>query len=200
MSVKIQFYIALTLLSLLCTGCPGGTYKSNLKKVQENNMDFPDLRKEYYNEIHFMISELFVNGYEEMFTLQENAETKVVYEMDINFSVEMFSQSDAESIQYAFDSDISKLDAIHDHYILEREASLQESTVSIKKPLPKTVKYPGYIQVVSGANYSNEAMSTYFTATIQVENEFYVFQMIGKKDNMGYLYDDFMDILSSVTK
>ena len=164
-------------------------------------MDFPNLRKEYYNGIHFMLDEMFVNDYEDNYTLSDNALTKVVYELDINFSVEMFNQSDAETIRYAFDSEIESLDAIHDNYIIQRQKSLYNPSTSIKKELPKSVKYPGYIQVVHGGIYATETpSSSYFTATLKIDDEYFVFQMIGKMDNMGYLYDDFIDILSSIEK
>ena len=120
--------------------------------------------------------------------------------MDLNFSVETFGKYDVETIQYAFNQDISPLDAVHDNYIIRRQNSLSDPSTSIKKSTPKSVKYPGYIQVVSGSPYSNENPSSYFIATLEIEGEYFVFQMIGTHKNMGYLYDDFIDLLSSVEK
>jgi hypothetical protein len=37
-------------------------------------------------------------------------------------------------------------------------------------------------------------------ATVHVYDKFYVFQLIGKKENMGYLNDDFLAILNSIEK
>jgi len=198
--VKIHVIIAFIGTLILTTGCPGSTYNNHLKDLQKNNMDFPNLRKEYYNGIHFMLDEMFVNDYEDNYTLSDNALTKVVYELDINFSVEMFNQSDAETIRYAFDADIESLDAVHDNYIIQRQKSLYEHSTSIKKELPKSVAYNGSIQVVHGGSYSTNIPSSYFIATLDIEGEFYVFQLIGKKDNMGYLYDDFIELLSSIEK
>ena len=163
-------------------------------------MDFPNLRKEYYNGIYFMLDEMFVNDYENNYTLSDNALTKVVYELDVNFSVEMFNKRDAETIRYAFDSDIESLDAVHDNYIIQRQKSLYEHSTSIKKELPKSVPYNGSIQVVHGGSYSTNTPSSYFIATVDIGGEYYVFQLIGKKDNMGYLYDDFIELLSSIEK
>ena len=64
----------------------------------------------------------------------------------------------------------------------------------LKKELPKDVKLDGYIQTVHGTDYTYEDESSYFTATVMFEGQVYVFQMIGKKENMGYLYDDFEDL------
>lgn len=198
--MKFYIFIALTGIFLLTTACPGSTFDTDLKKLQKNGMDFPDLRRVYYNGINFKLSDMFVNDYENNYTLTENADTKVIYALDLNFSVESFTEEDAEVYRYAFDEDIESLDAVHDNYIIQRKKSLYDNATSIKKELPKSVKYPGYIQVVHGGSFSTEAESSYFTATLDINGQYYVFQMIGKRENMGYLYDDFIDILSSVEK
>ena len=198
--MKTHVIIAFIGALILTTSCPGSSYNNNLKDLQKNNMDFPNLRKEYYNGIYFMLDEMFVNDYENNYTLSDNALTKVVYELDVNFSVEMFNKRDAETIRYAFDSDIESLDAVHDNYIIQRQKSLYEHSTSIKKELPKSVPYDGSIQVVHGGSYSTNTPSSYFIATVDIGGEYYVFQLIGKKDNMGYLYDDFIELLSSIEK
>lgn len=161
-------------------------------------MDFPDLRRTYYKGIKFELSDLFDRDYSNDYVLTDEALTKVIYSLDLNFSVEKFSEEDAELIQYAFDDEISAFDAVHDNYILKRRASLDRPSTSVKKEVPKEVGYPGYIQVVHGNQYGYGEDSSYLTATIQVGGEYYVFQLIGRRDNMGYLYDDFIDILASV--
>ena len=184
----------------ILTGCPGGNYKNALKKIQDNNMDFPDNRKVIYNGISFEISDLFRNSYNDYFCIQDNAETKSIYDMDLNFSVEVFDEDEAELIGYQFDEEIEALDAIHDNYIIRRKESLNEADISIKKGTLESVGFLGYIQIINGVEYEYSESISYFTATLHIENEFYVFQLIGKEDNMGYLYDDFLDILSSVEK
>lgn len=200
--VKIFNLISLFAVVILTTGCPAASYESDMKKIQNNNMNFPDLEKQYYNGIAYQLSDLFDDDYDEDYVITDNAETKIVYGIDVNFSVEVFQKQDAELIQYAFDGDIDLFNAVHDNYVLKREASLYQPAISIKKPTPKSVGYPGYIQVISGSQYSydNEEGSSYFTATLDIDGEYYVFQLIGKKANMGYLYDDFINILSSVEK
>lgn len=163
-------------------------------------MDFPNLRKEYFNGIHFFLDEMFTDDYEDNYTLSDNALTKIVYDIDVNFSVETFTKSASEVIQYGFDTEVEPIDAVHDNYIIQRQKSLYEHSTSIKKELPKSVKYDGYIQVVHGGSYATNIPSSYFIATLEIENEIFVFQLIGKMENMGYLYDDFIDLLSSVEK
>lgn len=191
--------IATVLFSLLLTGCPGGGYRNGLKQIQANNMDFPDLRKIFYNGVSFKLSSLFENNYDNSFVIQDNAMTRVIYDLDLYFSIESFSEDEAEDIQFTFEEEIDKLNAVHDHYVYRRKNTLENPTVTIKKELPETVKYDGYIQVIHGTDdedYQDD--SSYFTATMEINNEYYVIQMIGKRGNMGYLYDDFLDLLNSV--
>ena len=160
-------------------------------------MNLPDLERNYFEGVTFQLSNLFVDDYEDDYTLSENSDTKVIYDVDLNFSVEVFEKDEAEVFQYGFEDDINLLNAVHDYYVIRRQSSLFESSVSIKKPLPETVDYKGYIQVVNGGAYEYDG-SSYLTATMEINNRYYVFQLIGVKENMGYLYDDFVDILSSV--
>jgi hypothetical protein len=201
--VKLTAYIALFSGMFLLTACPPSrrsSYQSNLKQVKKNGMDFPNLRSERYEGIEYQLSELFSYDYDDDYVKTDYATTKCIYDMDIHFSVEMFDENDAEAVAYAFDDEIGLLDAVHDDYILTRQESLESPSTSIKKVLPKSVGYPGYIQIVHGAKSSYSDKNSYFTATLEVDDEYYVFQLIGKEENMGYMYDDFIDIISSVQK
>lgn len=196
--MKKLIFILIVCSAWILAGCPGSTYKSELKKIQENKMDFPDLRKEYYNGLKFKISRLFSNDYATDYVIQDNALTKVIYSMDLHFSVEMFSPDEAELLAFGFEEDVDHIDAVHDYYIGRRVKSLHEPEVSIKKEVPKSVGYKGYTQVIHGGIYSTDYASSYFTSTLEIDGDYYVFQLIGKRENMGYLYDDFIDIISSI--
>jgi hypothetical protein len=196
--VKITSLILLFGSLFLLTACPGGGYQSSLDRIQENGMDFPDLRSKRYGSVKFQLSDVFSRDYGMDYTLQDNALGFVIYDMDVHFSIERFESDDVEMIQFAFDDDISAIDAVHDHYILKRQASLYNGETGIKKELPNSVKFPGYIQVIEGATSSYLDDLSYFTATLDIDGEIHVFQLIGKGENMGYLYDDFIDLLSSV--
>lgn len=161
-------------------------------------MDFPDLQSQRYSILKYQLSRLFDQDYGVDYTVQDNADGFIIYQMDVHFSIERFENDEVEMIQFAFDDEISAMDAVHDNYILKRQASLEDAETGIKKEVPNSVKFPGYIQVVEGARSDYGEVSSYFTATLEVGSEFYVLQLIGKEENMGYLYDDFIDILSSV--
>lgn len=162
-------------------------------------MDFPDLNPIQFEGVRFMISDLFKKDYYSEYALTgDDAMCRVIRGIDVYFSVDLFTDYDADVFMEEFDADMKPIDAIHDYYIMKRKGSLVDPFTSIKKELPPSVKFPGYLQVVQGTEYEYDDPSSYFTATLQVGEEYYVFQMIGKSENMGYLYDDFIDLLSSV--
>lgn len=187
-------------LFILLTACPGNNYENAQKKLEKNNMDLPYPTKQYHNGIHYKISNLFENGYEKDFVIKDDATTKVIYELGINFSVEAFDKSEAKAFQFAFTDSVDLLNAVHDQYVIKRQNSLFNQFTSIKKPIDKSVKFKGIIQTIQGETYENDKSSTYFMATVQVGENYYVFQLIGLKENMGYLYDDFLEIINSVEK
>ena len=195
--------IASTFLLIGCTDNEedNSIYLSDLEKLQKNNMDFPDMQRFYFEDIHYRMSGLFYYSSFDDFVLADDYDIKINHELNLYFSVEHFSASDAESIRYQFDDEveISLLDAVHDNYAIKRNASLEEATISIKKNVPKSVGFPGVIQTITGVNYEGIPANTYFFASLDIDGDIYVVQLIGKEENMGYLYDDFIDILSSIT-
>lgn len=176
-------------------------YVSDTEKLQKNNMDLPDPRPHFFNGIRYELSSLFYSHYDDDYVISDNYDISRNAELQLYFSVEFFSKSDAEEFQFQFEEgdSISYLDAVHDHYAVKRNASLEEASVSIKKSVPESVGFPGVMQTISGSTYSSLTPNTYMFATLEIENEYVVVQLIGKKDNMGYLYDDFIDILSSIS-
>lgn len=199
----MRFFYGIVLMGLLSVlaACPPSG-KSDLKLIQANNMDLPNLKYVGYESIDFALSDLFDVVYSKDYAISgDDAMCRVIRALDVYFSVEVFDTVDVAN----FGEDINQyssnpLDIIQDFYVRKRVNSLHEPRVSIKKELPKSVKFEGCIQAVKGKNYDYEyqEQTNYFTATLKIEDEFYVFQLIGKADSMSYLYDDFVDLLSSV--
>lgn len=160
-------------------------------------MDLPDLNRTYYKGISFFISDLFENDYDDDYTIKSDANTQIIYDIGLRFSVEMFDTDEAETILYGFEGETDRLNAVHDNYVIRRQESLYENAISIKKEF-NTKKFKGLIQTVHGDEYGDLLSTSYFTATLEVDDRYFVFQMIGKRENMGYLYDDFTDMLNSV--
>ena len=96
--MRFYTFIAFIVALFIATACPSIDYDSAQKRLKENNMDFPDPKKEIYKDIEYMLSDMFVFGYDNHFTLSTNADTKVIYDLGINFSVEVFEPEEAEVI------------------------------------------------------------------------------------------------------
>ncbi|MCR9173036.1 MAG: hypothetical protein NXI10_11115 [bacterium] len=204
--MKFKIISSLIFASLTLTGCPGdeeepvAIYKTNLERIQENNMDLPDPQRFTFGGVRYDISELFLSSYFDAFVLADEYQIRSIDELNLYFSIERFPEVEAEGIRYQFDNEeISLLDAVHDSYAIKRNASLEEATISIKKPVPESVGFPGVIQTISGENYRGLPSNTYFMASLDVSGDIYVVQLIGKAENMGYLYDDFIEIISSIS-
>lgn len=198
--MKFTHVFSLLILTIVLTACPRVQYEDAKKKLYKNNMDLPDLKITYYNGIRFKMSNLFVDSHNKDFVIKDDALTKVIYDLDLNLSVEVFDENDANAIQFAFSEDVDLLNAVHDHYSFKRQKSLHEHFTSIKKSVPKEVGFKGVIQTIEGKDYMDEEQLLYLMSTVEIRNKFYVFQLIGKKENMGYLYDDFISILNSIEK
>lgn len=146
-----------------------------------------------YMHPSFMESDAYSNN-----CLAELSEAYISYDLDLEFAVELFSQSRVDVIKYSLDEQKDDLNAVHDYHIAARETSLNEFSTSIKKKLPSKIGRRGFIQIIHGNTYGDGDDSSYFVSTVEINGECYVFQLIGIRENMGYLYDDFITILSSI--
>lgn len=198
--MKNVYNIIGLILLLTLTACPSKKYQPSIKLLDKNHMDFPYLKEHYYHTIKFKLSTLFQSDFNPKHVLKNFSFSKKIPDLAIYFSIESFSKKEAKEFQFEFNDDTDLLNAVNDNYMIKRQESLYNPYTSIKKNVPKTVKYPGYIQAIEGSTLENGIKSAYFTATLMVDNKFYVFQLIGLKENMGYFYDDFLHILSSVEK
>ena len=185
------------LILFITTACPGSRMKSSKKLLQENNMNFPNMEKAYFENISHLLPEMFSDAYDSHYLISDKYDSYICYDLSLRLSVELFDNDQIETIQYAFDYETSPLNAIHDNYIILRENSLPDFSTSIKKEIPDSINQIGFTQIIHGETYEGSEESTYFLATLDINDEIYVFQMIGKRENMGYLYDDFLRIIAS---
>jgi len=191
---SIYSILGIILITLSCS--PEG--KSDIKKLQENNMNFPELTRYNFNDISYMHPQFMVMDEYSSHAISENSESYLSYDLDLEFCVELFNQSSIDVIKYALDVEKDNLNAVHDNHVQVRENSLNEYSTSIKKPLPTKTGRKGFVQVINGNTYSDGEDTSYFIATVEAGGECYVFQLIGIRSNMGYLYDDFINIISSI--
>jgi len=163
-------------------------------------MNFPGLSEIYFEGIKFKLSSIFDNAYNDRYVLSSTSESYIVYDMNLHFSVEKFNQDEIESIKFSFEEEISSLNAIHDNYILKRKSSLSNGRSSTKTKIGNLSPYDGWIQIVQGTVSTEDSNALYFTATIEIEEDIFVFQLIGKEENMGYFYDDFLELIKSIVE
>lgn len=190
------------LLSAVSCG-PRNSGGDVLKKVQDNNMDFPDWESHTFEGVAFSLPEDFGYYYNDNYVMDYlNSQVYSIPEMKLYFGVERFTDDQADEIAYQFEERVDPLDAVHEHYVYKREMSLDgeyQIETSVKKELGKQSLYPGWFQVVHGKAGMYAKRMTYFTATIEVDNEYYVFQWIGKEGNMEYFLDDFNKMIASIS-
>ena len=195
--MKIFFIFSLLGIVMISNSCTSN-YKSDIEKLQENDMNFPDLDRFQFEDISYLRPNFLENSFEKNNTISELSESYVSYGLDLKLHTELFSSSSIEILKYSSDLEDDNLNTLHNYHVKMRERSLNEFSSSIKKKLPPKIGRQGYIQVIHGNTYNEGKDTSYFVATIEVDGKYYVFQLIGIRSNMGYLYDDFLNILSSI--
>lgn len=195
--MKYYSTIIVTIFTILVS-CSSEKGKSALKTLSQNHMDFPEFKKVNYCGIEFIVPTLFDKSYDQSYIVKNKAFLKKVTDLYLNFSVECFSKKEAIHFQSEFSGEIDLLNSVHDYYMEKRKKSISNNWASIKKLLPKSKYHEGVFQSIEGDTRSNGYFSTYLMATIKSHNKYYVFQLIGQRENMGYLYDDFMKIVASI--
>ncbi len=195
--------VLLLLLAPVLTACPPQKDRTEdvMKKFQENHFNLELLKKEVYGKIKFQLPESMEKDYATNYVYRRQALTRRDYNLGLAFSVERFTEGDMYSEMmedYVVEEDL--LNSFHDAYVNRRLESLYQGGLSFKKDVRSNVKFPGVIQVVTGESSRGYNALYYATATLKVEKEYYIFQMIAPKSMMDYVYDDFERILASVRK
>lgn len=199
-SMKIVHLSFLIVLMLVLTACPEIRTEGAQQKLFKNHMDLPELNRVKYYGISFQLSKLFEDNFDFEYVIKDQAMSKSIYDLGLNFSAEMFTQSEADLFKYSIGEDRDNLNAVHDYYVIKRQNSMYEHFSSIKKKGPRNSGFPTVIQTIEGPGYEGGDTVTYMMATVDVNDKYYVFQLIGKKGHIGYLYDDFLDIIKSIKK
>ena len=197
-NMKMHTLLLFILMLFITTACPGSRVKSNKKILQENNMNFPGIEETSFENITHILPEMFTDAYDSYYLISDKYDSYICYDLSVRLSVELFDTDQIETIQYTFDYETTPLNAVHDNYIIQRQNSLTDFSTSIKKEIPDSTNQIGFIQIIHEEPSEGRAESTYYLATLDIDDEIYVFQMIGKRANMGYLYDDFLRIIASV--
>lgn len=195
--MKRNFSIILILISLI-SSCQSEKKVSARKLLSENHMDFPEYKQLNYAGIQFNCPTLFEHSFDRSFIVKNKGLVKENTELYLNFSIEAFSKKEVLQFQKEFSGKIDLLNALHDYYIQKRKKSITNYWISIKKSTPHSKNFKGVFQSIDGDLHNNGYFTTYFTTTIECKKKFYVIQLIGQRENMGYLYDDFNKIITSI--
>lgn len=197
------YFLGLLALSFLFTACPPNDDSAEgvQKSFQEHHYNLVDLEKKIYKNITFKLPKSFSIDYGASYTFKKGGMHRREYTLGIIFSVERFTNTDFESEfmeDYFMENDV--LNSFHDAYIDRRSKSLEESASSFKKDFKKNAKFEGVFQTVKGTSYSGSYPLYYSMATLNVNDEYYVFQFIAEKQMMDVVQDDFERLLASVRK
>lgn len=197
-------YLVFLLLLPFLTACPPprDRREDSIKEFRKNHYNLTPLRKAAYRNIRFEVPQMLETDYSKSHVFRSTAYTLTEYQLGINFTVERFLDNDIYS-ELMIDQVVTKdlLNTFHDAYVTRRVNSLDGGTASYKKKVYNPLKFDGVIQTITAEpKYQYDQHLYYITATMKVEKEYYVFQLISEKDMMAYLYDDFVRILASVRK
>lgn len=190
--------LLITLLGFILSGCPQSIDPTQ-KKIEENNLNLPNPVMISKLGISFELSELLEKSYYYNFALKSDAVFFTTSNNSIFFSVEKYTPSEIESIQYQNEIENQPdLDALRDFYANKRHSSLEKSIVSEPVELYSRTGKKGWMQSVEDIRNNNNYDLHYLTGTIPFKGDYYVFQFISGKNIMPYLLDDFLNIIKSV--
>lgn len=194
----------LLLLLPLLTACPPDkdTSKETLKKFRKDGYNMTSLKTHVYGTIRFRLPATMQHDYSTHYAYKSTAFRRREQNLGILFTAERFQEADrySELMEEYVYADNDLLNSFHDAYVNRRMHSLDQGGASFKKEVRSNVKFPGAIQVVSGESTYDDALLYYATATLKVDEDYYIFQFICDKPMMDYVYDDFERILASVRK
>lgn len=197
MKIILYFTLFSSLWLILCA-CPTPDLKpQDLKDLRQNHYDFKNWKRNYYKGINFDLPKNFEKGNTD-FMYKADGFSKVNYQLGVYISVEQFDASEADEYSFSFDEEVPKLTAVHEFYMNERRHSFQYLENSIKTDLPKGSKLPGSMEVIFGRVDEYDYDMRYVIATVEKNNQWYVFQFITSQDLSAYLFDDFKKIIQSV--
>lgn len=162
-------------------------------------MDFKKFEKKTFKNVCYELPINFEKTYLRNFVTKPlKSVTLKSNHPDIYFSIENYNSNEvADILQTSIDIN-ANFSLFHDYYFNKRFESLTNPYSSIKKWIPRT-QNKTIFQTVDGENNDGITL-TYFTSSIKVNSEIYIIQLIGSKEIMQYIYDDFMKILKSVKK
>jgi hypothetical protein len=193
-----------TLILPILVGCPMSNSPTKAaNELYSNKMDFKKWTTLDFEGISFILPRKFEEETNFNYTIDKYSSKQYsLQSLFLYFSVEKFSDTSATYLQYV-NNQKSNLHAVQKNYvnIIQNSLSVNYSEgyrTSEIKLLSKNSLSQVIIQNFNRQNkWDADQTSTYFIATKKIKKSFYVFQFVGKTENMRYLQDDFFKIVNS---
>jgi hypothetical protein len=200
--IRTSFLFALILPLLV--GCPMSNSPTKAaNELYANKMDFKKWATFDFEGISFILPQKFEEETSFDYTIDKYSSKQYsIQSLFLYFSVEKFSDTSATYLQYV-NNQKSNLHAVQKNYINSIQNSLKGNyyegfRTSEIKHISRNCLSQVIIENFSRQNkWDSDQTSTYFIATKKIKKSFYVFQFVGKSENMRYLQDDFFKIVNS---
>ena len=200
--IRTIFLFALILpLLVACPISNSSTKAAN--ELYANKMDFKKWKKLSFKSGSFVLPQKFEEEVSFDYTINKYSSKQYsLQSLFLYFSVEIFSDTSATYFQY-INNERSNLHAIQKNYINSIQNSLSQEdytgyrTSEIKRLSRKCLSQVVIQNFIRFYKWDTDQTKTYFIATKKIKKSFYVFQLIGKSENMKYLQDDFFKIVNS---
>ncbi len=200
----IRTIFLFALIFPLLVACP--ISNSSTKAANElyaNKMDFKKWKKLSFKSVSFVLPQKFEEEVSFDYTINKYSSKQYsLQSLFLYFSVEIFSDTSATYLQYVYNQK-SNLHAVQKNYVNSILVSLIGNydagyRISEIKQLNKNCLSQVIIENFNRQNkWDSDQTSTYFIATKKINKSFYVFQFVGKTENMHFLQDDFFKIVNS---
>jgi hypothetical protein len=197
----IFLFILILPLLVACPMSNSPTKAAN--ELFANKMDFKKWATFNFGGISYILPQKFEEETNFNYTIDKYSSKQYsLLSLFLYFSVEKFSDTSATYLQYV-NNQKSNLHAVQKNYVNSIQNSLSVNysegyRTSEIKLLSKNSLSQVIIQNFNRQNkWDADQTSTYFIATKKIKKSFYVFQFVGKTENMRYLQDDFFKIVNS---
>jgi hypothetical protein len=179
---------------------------SSTKSANElytNKMDFKNWVSYNLEDISYMLPQKFEEETSFNYTIDKYSSKQYsIQSLFLFFSLEKFSDTSATYLQYV-NNEKSNLLAVQKNYVNSIQNSLINNySKGFRTSEIKQISRNCFSQVIienfnRQNKWDSDQTSTYFIATKKLKKSFYVFQFVGKTENMRYLQDDFLKIVNS---
>ncbi len=186
-----------TILTFTFSACRLSSPKDPKRLFQKNNFNFTLDQSIRYMDIQFKLSKSFQKNNYLKLPIQKNGKVYYIPQMSLFFSIEKFGEHEIWREKEFVDAEDAKF-AIASYYRRTLQQKYRYGKSSLFREKKINPKDRALIGVFHESVKANEYSNTHFLGFIEIKEEIYVCQLMGKQENMAYLWDDFKRILKTV--